>query len=137
MLAPGTTVLCNHRVSWIRVYSYGPHNRRLTRANVRDAPIPRSASQHGGAARMQIRFPLFVPIELLTSALCLTFLYPYLLRVSIAFSLKWDMFKLSSESYTTVMLIMLIRAKPLIIQNFSCKSAVNAITLIRVTRHFG
>lgn len=102
MLAPGTTVLCNHRVSWIRVYSYGPHNRRLTRANVRDALIPRSASQHGGAARMQIRFPLFVPIELLTSALCLTFLYPYLLRVSrIAISLKWDMFKLSSKIYTT------------------------------------
>lgn len=81
MLATGT-VHCNHRVSWIRVYSYGPHNRRPTRANVRDALIPRSASQHGGAARMQIRFPLFVPIELLTSALCLTFLCPYLLRVA-------------------------------------------------------
>lgn len=99
MLATGT-VHCNHRVSWIRVYSYGPHNRRLTRANVRDALIPRSASQHGGAARMQIRFPLFVPIELLTSALCLTFLCPYLLRVArIAISLKWDM--LPSKIYKT------------------------------------
>lgn len=96
------TVHCNHRVSWIRVYSYGPHNRRLTRANVRDALIPRSASQHGGAARMQIRFPLFVPIELLTSALCLTFLCPYLLRVArIAISLKWDMLRLPSKIYKT------------------------------------
>lgn len=41
---------------------------------------------------MQIRFPLFVPIELLTSALCLTFLCPYLLKIArIAISLKWDM----------------------------------------------